>query len=94
MRKGIKEGRSGAIVFNQQAIDNLQSKGYKYFQIKGFTIDLHYDYVEPYYILLVPMKTLPTNPADKDIYETIDSGILERWVTDDNHYPEIWIASN
>jgi hypothetical protein len=94
MRKAIRENRSGTIMFNQKAINKLESEGYKYFQVKGFTIDSHYEYVDPYYILLVPIKSLPSEQGEKDIYESLNSEIFQKWVTEENEYPEILIANN
>jgi hypothetical protein len=94
MRKAILENRAGTITFNQKAIDKLESEGYKYFQVKGFTIDNRHEYVDPYYILLVPIKSLPVEQGEKDIYESLNSEILQKWATEENEYPEILIANN
>jgi hypothetical protein len=75
-------------------LDKLESLGYKYVQIKGLTIDKHYDYTEPYYILLVPLKKLPSEQSKKDIYEHINSEILQKWASEKNEYPKILIANN
>ncbi|MEO6219023.1 MAG: hypothetical protein ABIO81_01250 [Ginsengibacter sp.] len=77
-----------------KALNNLQKKGYKYLQIQGFTIDHHAEYVEPHYLMLVPMKELPIDQAKKDIYEPIDSGLINSWLeTDtDNNGLEIYLA--
>ncbi len=94
MRRAIQESLAGTIAFNQKAIDKLESEGYKYFQVKGFTIDKHYEYVDPYYILLVPVKSLPVEQGKKGIYESLKSEILQKWITEENEYPEILIAKN
>ncbi len=93
MRKGIAEAKAGTIKFNVQALDCLQSKGYKFVQIKGLTMDKHYDYVEPHYLVLVPMKELPADPLKRDIYEPIKSELLYQWASEVNEYPEIVIAN-
>lgn len=94
MRKGIAEVRSATIEFSIKALNNLRSKGYKFVQVKGLTIDKHYDYVEPHYLVLVPMKELPTDPLKRDIYEPIGSALLDQWASEKNEYPEIIIANN
>jgi hypothetical protein len=94
MRKGIAEARSATIEFNKKALDQLQSKGYKFVQVKGLTVDKHYDYVEPHFLVLVPMKELPTDPFKRDIYEPIGSDLLYQWASEKNEYPEIVIANN
>ncbi len=77
MRKGLKEVLGGTVNYTQKTLDDLKRTGYQFFQIKGLTIDRHFDYTEPYYILLVPIKALPENQAEKDIYEPINSKIFK-----------------
>lgn len=79
-----------------EALTNLQKKGYKYLQVQGFTIDHHADYVEPHYLMLVPIKELPTEQAKMDIYEPIDSELINSWLksdADDNGL-EIYLAGS
>jgi hypothetical protein len=94
MRKGIAEARNATIEFTATALDNLQKKGFKFVQVKGLTMDKHYDYVDPYFLVLVPMKELPTDPVKKDIYEPIKSELLYKWAAEKNEYPHIVIAKN
>lgn len=44
-----------------EALNNLQQKGYKYLQVQGYTLDHHPEYVEPHYLMLVPIKSLSAN---------------------------------
>lgn len=79
-----------------EAVTNLQKKGYKYLQVQGFTIDHHAEYAEPHYLMLVPIKELPTDQAKMDIYEPIDSDLINSWIatdTDDIGL-EIYLAGN
>jgi len=92
MKKSLKDAASGNIPFCAEALDDLHQKGYKYVLVKGFTIDKHYDYVDPYMLVLVPVKELPSDPMLKDIYEPINSEILYQWAREKNEYPEIRIA--
>ena len=94
MRKGIIQGMAGTIPFNVKALDNLQSEGYKFVQIKGLTIDKHYDYIEPHYLLLVPLVELPSEASGKDIYEPIKSDLLYKWADEVNEHPQIVIANS
>jgi hypothetical protein len=82
MRKGIEERRNASTQLSISALQRLEQKGYKYVQIKGLTADKHYEYVEPYYWVLIPMKELPLDPAKRDIYEPINSDILKQWALD------------
>jgi hypothetical protein len=92
MRKGKSEALSGTMDYTQQTLDELERTGYKFFQIKGLTIDRHYDYTEPYYILLVPIKALPEEQGRKDIYEPINSDIFQKWLKENNEYPKVLVA--
>lgn len=94
MRKGTIEGKSGTTAFTAKALDSLQHNGYKFVQVKGLTIDKHYDYVEPHFLVLVPFKELPTDPLQLDIYEPIKSELLYKWASEINEYPHIVIANN
>ena len=91
MRKGIAEG-TGAIPFDIHVLEKLKRKGYKYVQIKGLTVDKHYDYIEPSFLLLVPLVKLPTDQNQKDIYEPILSPILKQWATETGDHIDIIIA--
>ncbi|MBD0279790.1 MAG: hypothetical protein ICV81_17765 [Flavisolibacter sp.] len=46
MRKGVTEVH-GTVHFDSKIMDDLESKGYKYLQIKRLTGDKHYDYMAP-----------------------------------------------
>ena len=92
MKKSLKEAASGNIPFCAKSLDDLHNKGYNYVLVKGFTIDRHYEYVDPYILVLVPIKELPSDPMLKDIYEPIKSDILYKWAGEKNEYPQILIA--
>lgn len=63
-----------------EALDNLQQKGYKYLQVQGYTLDHHPEYVEPHYLMLVPIKALSVKREQMDIYEEIDSNLIKEWI--------------
>jgi hypothetical protein len=93
MRKGASNGQPANIQLTLQALLNLENSGYKYVQVKGLTIDGHYDYVDPYCIMLVPMKELPMAQINKDIYEPVDSALLREWATDIGATTQILIST-
>ncbi len=78
-----------------EALNNLQDKGYKYLQVQGFTLDHHLEYVEPHYIMLVPIRNLSTNRSKMDIYEEINSAVIREWATSQksNESFEIFLAA-
>jgi hypothetical protein len=93
MRKGIADSKSATIEFSTKALDLLQVKGFKFVQVKGLTMDKHYEYVEPHYLVLIPMKELPNDPLKRDIYEPIKSDLLYKWALEKNEYPQIVISN-
>ena len=74
-----------------EAIFSLEEKGYKYLQVQGFTLDHHPEYVEPHYLMLVPVKELPM-----DIYEPINSELVNEWIANAkcNGSLEVYLASS
>ena len=63
------------------ALDDLKQKGYQYLQIQGFTMDHHPEYIEPHYLMLVPIKSLSANNAGMDVYEEISGNTIIKWAT-------------
>jgi hypothetical protein len=76
-----------------EALLILQQKGYKYLQVQGFTLDHHAEYVEPHYLMLVPVKELS---AHMDIYEPIDSDLINEWAngSKDSDRLEVYLAGS
>jgi hypothetical protein len=64
----------------------MENKGYKVEQVKGLTTDKYYDYLGPRLFAFGSLKELPTDPAEKDIYEPIrvsfwSNGLKNRMIT-------------
>lgn len=96
MTKEIKNNFLNHKPLTFEALHTLQQKGYKYLQVQGYTLDHHLEYVEPHYLMLVPIKSLSTNRAKMDIYEDIDSDIIRKWVIGENKTDglEIFLAGS
>lgn len=93
MTNEIKNNLLSHKPLTSEALDNLQLKGYKYLQVQGYTLDHHPEYVEPHYLMLVPIKALSVKPEQMDIYEDIDSSLIKEWIKDaDNNRLEIFLA--
>lgn len=56
-----------------KALEQLKSKGYRYVLIKGV------GYIESDNLQLVPVKELPVDPAQQEVYAPLDSEILLEW---------------
>jgi len=93
MRKGIADSMGAHTPLNEKSLSLLEMKGYKYVQVKGLTTDLHYDYVEPSMMILIPLKELPSDPGKKDIYAPIGSDILRQWITENDDRFEVMISA-
>jgi hypothetical protein len=91
MRKGISEGQASTPL-TIKGLQKMEAEGYKYVQVKGFTMDKHFDYIEPHIMVLVPMKELPTEQDKKDIYEPTNSKLLKQWAVEENESFTILIA--
>lgn len=92
MRKGIAEANVDTIPLTKNALQKMENEGFKYFQVKGLTTDKHYDYIDPHFLVLVPMKELPSEQDKKDIYEPIKSELLQKWAAENQDYLEVVIA--
>jgi hypothetical protein len=93
MRKGIADGSAATIPLSEKALQKIEDAGYKYVQVKGLTADKHYDYIDPNFLVLVPMRELPSDPGQKDIYEPLESGLLQEWAADPDISIQVLIAS-
>lgn len=93
MRKGIAEGRVATVPLTRTALLLIESEGYKYVQVKGLTSDKHYDYIDPHFLVLVPIKELPDDQDKKDIYEPVCSDLLMEWASDSDRQVEVVIAN-
>ena len=91
MRKGITEGYD-TIPFDNNVLQDLKTRGYKYVQIKGLTADKHNDYIVPHFVVLVPVIELPLDLDKKDIYEPVGSAILTQWATETDEHFKVVIA--
>lgn len=79
MKNETRENFGSTAPFNQAALDTLKKKGFRYVQIKGFTTEKKLDYMEPRYLLLIPIRELPVDSGEMEIYEHVDSKLLMDW---------------
>lgn len=92
MRKGIAAGQVATIPLTLKSLQKIEDDGYKFVQVKGLTADKHFDYIEPHYLVLVPMKELPLDQDKKDIYEPCPSKLLEQWAAEEDERFPIVVA--
>ena len=86
------ENSKSTVRLTLQLLQKMRSRGFRYVQVKGFATDRRLDYMEPRFLVLVPIKVLPADPAEKEIYEPIESKILEDWAKSPEEGIEIFIS--
>ncbi|HSB92071.1 MAG TPA: hypothetical protein VLC28_03100 [Flavitalea sp.] len=91
MRNGFSES-PGVVRFNATMLKVLEREGYKYIQIKGLSTDKRGDYLSPQLLLLKPLKELPVDQREKEIYEALPSTILEQWAEESDDRFKIFIT--
>lgn len=75
------------------ALEKLKAKGYQYLQVQGYTMDHHPEYIEPYYMMLVPVKSLGANRSSANIYEDISAETIINWAKrNDDESLHIYLA--
>jgi len=79
MKNENKENFGPKAVLTLQNLQELKKRGFQYVRVNAFTQDKRLDYMEPHYIVLVPMKELSDDMDKKGIYEAIDSSMLKNW---------------
>ncbi len=94
MKNETRENFEFTTRLTSQGLQSLKDKGFRYVQIKGFTMDKRLDYMELRYFMLVPIKDLPDDPNKKEIYEPIDSEILMNWANSPDDGIEVLVATN
>ena len=65
----------------KKSLQELKDLGFRYVLVKGYTPDRRFDYIELNYFTLVPVKELPEDPGEKEIFAPIDSEILDDWAS-------------
>lgn len=94
MKNETREDFETAAPFTIAALETLKNKGFRYVQVKGFTSDKKLDYMEPRYLVLIPMKELPVDAGKIEIYESINSQLLLDWASNPREGMEILISLN
>jgi hypothetical protein len=92
MKNEVKKEVKLSARLTTESLQKLKNRGFCYVQVKGFTKDNRPDYMEPDYLMLIPMKELPTDPIQKDIYAPLDSKILLDWARAPNDGIEVRVA--
>lgn len=88
----MAQGKSSTrLRLTDQTLQELKDKGYQYVIVKGYTPDRRLDHIQLNHFILVPVKQLPTEPGEKEIYAPIDSEVLLDWVSDVNPTFEAYI---
>ena len=92
MRKHLSESPKQTIPLTVSALKALRLKGYQYVQVKAFSSDKHFDYVDPRMFIMVPIWELPSDRISMEIYEPIESDLLKRWAEEADDMTQFLIA--
>ncbi len=65
MKNETRENFESTTKLTVQGLQILKDRGFRYVQVKGFTMDKRLDYMELHYFMLVPIKELPDDPNKK-----------------------------
>jgi len=93
MRNETKSFFGAAVAFTTEALTELKGRGFLYVGVNAFSREKRPDYMEPYYIVLAPMKELPAETEKKGIYEPVDSPMLADWANRPGEGIEVWILT-
>ena len=89
-RKG-GENSKPASRLTKESLQELKDLGFRFVLVKGYTLDRRADYIELNHFTLVPVRELPQDPNEKEIYAPLDSEILQEWASDAESGVEAYI---
>ncbi|HVU98602.1 MAG TPA: hypothetical protein VHE34_25445 [Puia sp.] len=73
------KNEGNALRLTAARLQKLKDEGFRFVLIKGYSLNKRSDYIELNHWVLAPVMQLPEDPAQKEIYEPIDSEILLEW---------------
>lgn len=76
----MKDGKAGSRL-TKQKLQELKDLGYQYVLVKGYSAERSANFIELNHFTLLPVKQLPEDPNEKDIFAPIDSEILLEWAS-------------
>lgn len=92
MRNENKENFGHSVTLTPEALKALKKRGFRYVRVNAFTKDRQLDYIDPHYIVLVPIHDLPQDRDKMGIYEPVDSEVLVNWANSPDEGIEVLIA--
>jgi hypothetical protein len=69
----------GMDVFTVPVLQKLKHKGYQFIQVEGVTTTGRVDHIVGSYMLLTPFYQLPERIGIIEVYESIESPIIQQW---------------
>jgi len=94
MKNETRENFGSTTPLTMATLETLKEKGFQYVQVKGFTADKRLDYMEPRYLILIPVMALPVDPGKIEIYECINSKLLQDWASHPGEGMKVLISLN
>lgn len=68
----------------KEALQTLVNKGFRYVLVIGYSLDRRQEHIQMNHFILVPVRELPREQGEMEIYAPIDSEILLEWADSSN----------
>ncbi len=76
--KGSMKNRP-SVPLTRESLQELKDKGFLFVLVKGYSLERRVDYIHLTHFMLTPVRELPEDPGDKEIFAPIDSDVLWEW---------------
>jgi hypothetical protein len=80
-------------ILTTSVLNDLIKHGFQYVHVRPITFDNKTDYLEPNALLLVPIKELPTDLCNTEVYSPVNSSILNDWASSPNEGVKVLVGS-
>ena len=70
------------IKLTYKTLQELKDKGFRYVLVKSYTPAQRSNRIELNQFILVPVRELPGDPGEKEIFAPIDSEVLTDWLSE------------
>ena len=82
------------IKLTDKTLQELKDKGFRYVLVKSYTPAQRNNRIELNRFILVPVKELPGDPGEREIFAPIDSDVLTDWAQLSEKGLEAYIDTN
>ena len=93
MVKTDKKSLHDLPILTTSVLNDLIKHGFQYVHVRPITFDNKTDYLEPDALVLVPIRELPKDPGNTEIYSPVNSSILNDWASSPNEGVKVLVGS-